>query len=411
MPIWYSPSKTTTAMYMNIGHRELWLYVIIYTLQQWATTVTCQMMIISSTSAICGSKARRPSKKEETREEDWRWEWRSISIVFGQTTISFWIKIILVKTRFTQQQFSGGASWWAGHCLIRFLLICLLRICTFLGRRMPRFTVIFATPKTTLNNLQHFCNAIINRYGTENLRVPRTIEDLEMIQAEDHFKEKNEWWLLLCNLRLIVARLWFWHAWFGMPVDRSPFFHNLSVGRTLKVNFAIDKQQHNLGYYLVDKIFPNCHTTPGTALLNFTPPPWCLRSRQHALLPLRVILLWTATITALLLSILDKRKRPNAQTRTPSLTSAWAWMPTILLGASNHPAWPLLPSSSFTHFTHHSLCRYHAKQEEVLFPAAIIHYPHYSVISYLSSPLTYLCWSYLDLLCMASSQWIPSDVL
>lgn len=58
---------------------------------------------------------------------------------------------------------------------------------------MPRFTVIFATPKTTLNNLQHFCNAIINRYGTENLRVPRTIEDLEMIQAEDHFKEKNEW--------------------------------------------------------------------------------------------------------------------------------------------------------------------------------------------------------------------------
>ena len=33
---------------------------------------------------------------------------------------------------------------------------------------------------TTLNNLQHFCNAIINRYGKEYLRAP-TKEDLEMI--------------------------------------------------------------------------------------------------------------------------------------------------------------------------------------------------------------------------------------
>ena len=33
---------------------------------------------------------------------------------------------------------------------------------------------------TTLNNLQHFCNAIINRCGKEYLRAP-TKEDLEMI--------------------------------------------------------------------------------------------------------------------------------------------------------------------------------------------------------------------------------------
>ena len=65
----------------------------------------------------------------------------------------------------------------------------------------------------------------------------------------------------------VDCRLWFWHAWFGMPganndlniLDRSPFFHDLSAGRTPKVQFAINNQQHNLGYYLVDGIYPNCH--------------------------------------------------------------------------------------------------------------------------------------------------------
>ena len=39
------------------------------------------------------------------------------------------------------------------------------------------------------------------------------------------------------------------------------------------------------------------------------------------------------------------------------------------------------PSSSLTHCTHLSLCRYHEKQEaEVLLPAAIAHSPHHSVI-------------------------------
>jgi hypothetical protein len=47
----------------------------------------------------------------------------------------------------------------------------------------------------------------------------------------------------------------------------------------------------------------------------------------------------------------------------------------------------------------------------VLIPAAIAHSPHHSGISLYLSPTIYLCWSYLDLLCMHSSQWIPSDVL
>jgi len=68
------------------------------TQRKWAMIATRQMTIASSTSAICGSKARRPSKKG-TREEDQRWERHPISIVFGQTMTSFWKRIISVKIR------------------------------------------------------------------------------------------------------------------------------------------------------------------------------------------------------------------------------------------------------------------------------------------------------------------------
>ena len=160
------------------------------TQRKWAMIATRQMTIASSTSAICGSKARMPSKKE-TREEDQRWERQPISIVFGQTMTSFWKRIISVKIRFSRQQCSGGASGWDVCCLRRFLIICFLRILTFLRRRMPWVYWDFRHTKqkltsalrmlaygssadqlddltrmsetTTLNNLHHFCNAIINR--------------------------------------------------------------------------------------------------------------------------------------------------------------------------------------------------------------------------------------------------------
>ena len=106
------------------------------TQRKWAMIATRQMTIASSTSAICGSNARMPSKKE-TREEDQRWERHPISIVFGQTMTSFWKRIISVKIRFTRQQCSGGASGWDIRCLRRFLMIWFLRSLTFLRRRMP----------------------------------------------------------------------------------------------------------------------------------------------------------------------------------------------------------------------------------------------------------------------------------
>ena len=85
--------------------------------------------------------------------------------------------------------------------------------------------------------------------------------------TEEHIKEKSEGVATIALEAAVDCRLWFWHAWFGMPganndfniLDRSPFFHDLSAGRTPKVQFAINNQQHNLGYYLVDGIYPNWH--------------------------------------------------------------------------------------------------------------------------------------------------------
>ena len=146
---------------------------------------------------------------------------------------------------------------------------------------------------TTLHNLKVFCNSIISRYGTEYLRAP-TKDDMEMVLR---LHEAKGWLGLLGSLDVmqwewknfpkahrgafqgkdgvatvaleaaVDCRLWFWHAWFGMPganndlniFDRSPFFRDLTAGRTPAVNFTINNKEHNLGYYLVDGIYPDWH--------------------------------------------------------------------------------------------------------------------------------------------------------
>ena len=66
----------------------------------------------------------------------------------------------------------------------------------------------------------------------------------------------------------VGCRLWFWQAsWFGMPganndlniLDCSPFFRDLTAGRTPAVSFTINNKEHNLAYYLVDGIYPDWH--------------------------------------------------------------------------------------------------------------------------------------------------------
>ena len=110
-------------------------------------------------------------------------------------------------------------------------------------------------------------------------------------------------------------------------------------------------------------------------LLNFLPPPWCLRTRQHALLPLQATLLWTAISTASpLLTTLHKRKHLNVPPRNQGLTCLLAQdiysMLTILLGMESFQHQP----ASFPHpllHTYCSLCCFHEKQDKVLVPAAM----------------------------------------
>ena len=42
-------------------------------------------------------------------------------------------------------------------------------------------------------------------------------------------------------------------------LDCSPFFRDLTAGRTPAVSFTINNKENNLGYYLVDGIYPDWH--------------------------------------------------------------------------------------------------------------------------------------------------------
>ncbi|XP_074293680.1 uncharacterized protein LOC141620807 [Silene latifolia] len=58
--------------------------------------------------------------------------------------------------------------------------------------------------------------------------------------------------------------LWIWHAFFGTPsslndinvLHRSPVFDDIFEGRALKVNYYVNGNQYNMGYYLSDGIYP-----------------------------------------------------------------------------------------------------------------------------------------------------------
>ncbi|KAG5532069.1 hypothetical protein RHGRI_026622 [Rhododendron griersonianum] len=58
--------------------------------------------------------------------------------------------------------------------------------------------------------------------------------------------------------------LWIWHANFGLPgshndlnvLDRSSLFDEISLGRAPPVNYTINGNEYNMGYYLVDGIYP-----------------------------------------------------------------------------------------------------------------------------------------------------------
>nr|XP_017217028.1 PREDICTED: putative nuclease HARBI1 [Daucus carota subsp. sativus] len=62
--------------------------------------------------------------------------------------------------------------------------------------------------------------------------------------------------------------LWIWHAFFGVAgsnndinvLDRSPIFDEVLEGRAPEVNYNVNGNDYNMGYYLTDGIYPECAT-------------------------------------------------------------------------------------------------------------------------------------------------------
>jgi hypothetical protein len=62
--------------------------------------------------------------------------------------------------------------------------------------------------------------------------------------------------------------LWIWHAFFGLPgtlnditvLDQSPIFQKWQDGHGLSVQYKVNGNDYNLGYYLTDGIYPKFAT-------------------------------------------------------------------------------------------------------------------------------------------------------
>ncbi|XP_074351967.1 uncharacterized protein LOC141691122 [Apium graveolens] len=63
---------------------------------------------------------------------------------------------------------------------------------------------------------------------------------------------------------IALSHLWIWHAFFGVAgsnndinvLDRSPIFDDVLQGRAPEVNYTINGNNYNVGYYLPDGIYP-----------------------------------------------------------------------------------------------------------------------------------------------------------
>ncbi|XP_074319248.1 uncharacterized protein LOC141656282 [Silene latifolia] len=142
--------------------------------------------------------------------------------------------------------------------------------------------------------LVRFLEAVIHQFGDEYLRRP-TVQDLQrllqvgayrgfpgMLGSIDcmHWKWKNcpKAWRgqfqgrsgeATVILEAVASQdLWIWHSFFGVPgsckdinvLHRSPVFDDVLNGRAPRVNYIVNGQQFDTGYYLTDGIYPQWPT-------------------------------------------------------------------------------------------------------------------------------------------------------
>ncbi|XP_050286616.1 uncharacterized protein LOC126725756 isoform X1 [Quercus robur] len=147
---------------------------------------------------------------------------------------------------------------------------------------------------TALQSLEKFVTAVGDIFSEEYLRKPNN-EDIARLLAHGkrrgfpgmlgsidcmHWKWKNcpcAWKGQYCGhireptiiLEAVASYdLWIWHAFFGLPgsnndinvLERSPVFSELAQGRAPPVNYSINGNNYNMGYYLADGIYPKWAT-------------------------------------------------------------------------------------------------------------------------------------------------------
>jgi len=79
--------------------------------------------------------------------------------------------------------------------------------------------------------------------------------------------------------------LWIWHAFFGVAgsnndinvLNRSPLFTEVVQGRAPEIQFTVNGNEYNMGYYLVNGIYPEWATFVKTIHL-----PQCNKDKLFA---------------------------------------------------------------------------------------------------------------------------------
>ncbi|XP_041016225.1 uncharacterized protein LOC121258750 [Juglans microcarpa x Juglans regia] len=143
---------------------------------------------------------------------------------------------------------------------------------------------------TAIESLKKFSETIVSIFSDEYLRSPNANDIARLLAVGEqrgfpgmlrnidcmHWKWKNcpATWksMYSCHIRELTIILeavalydfWIWHAFFGMPgshndfnvLERSSIFTELAQGRAPPVNYTINGNHYEMGYYLADGIYP-----------------------------------------------------------------------------------------------------------------------------------------------------------
>lgn len=143
---------------------------------------------------------------------------------------------------------------------------------------------------TAIESLKYFCKTVIKVYGEQYLRSPKEDDTAKLLKEGEergfpgmlgsidcmHWAWKNcptawhgqftgkEKQATIVLEAVASKNLWIWHAFFGLPgslndinvLDRSPVFQPVLDGTAPAVNFVVNGNSYQTGYYLADGIYP-----------------------------------------------------------------------------------------------------------------------------------------------------------